>query len=222
MTVAATKQILMSDMFINNERIGARSFKVSSASEKEQEVIRGDFYAGFVIRENVVTDDINYTVITTTDKYVIIDGIDVFFNFAPLTDGKFYFEMNAYVDASNSNTFTFTANNPQPAGTPLNAQFVNDKALSTLDVGVAATVTGVNDYNLFDELIFVDSSANRESLSDIRANTLQSGRVLVIPPNSTVLIEAKTLGTSASTLNIKTSFYFREVEAADITTGRDI
>lgn len=46
MSIAATKQIMMSDMFVNNTSVGNRHLKTTTQDFKEIEISRGYFFTG--------------------------------------------------------------------------------------------------------------------------------------------------------------------------------
>jgi hypothetical protein len=136
-------------------------------------------------------------------------------------DGNFLYEMDAYVDISNNNTFTYTGGVTAPLGKPLSTQYVNNTPISTIEVGVTATVTGEADYHLFDDQLTRDTSGNRSTQSGITSSLFSDGRITVIAPNSKVLIKSQFIG-DVATANITNMFYFKELTAVEFPQAEDI
>lgn len=220
MTTAPTRQPVMSDMFVNNTGVGDRKLKTVSSDFKEVEICRGHEYVGVVKREAVATDNTFYSVINTGSKYLLINDLTVMVNFIE-GDGNFLYEMHVFVDVSNANTFSYTGGVNAPLGKPLATQFVNNTPVSTIDVGVTPTITGVLDYHLFDEQVTRDTSGNRSTSGVIASSMFANGRITVIAPNSQVLIEAKFTG-DVGTADITTMFYFTELTAVEYPQAEDI
>jgi hypothetical protein len=220
MTTAPTRQPVMSDMFVNNTGVGDRKLKTVSSDFKEVEICRGHEYVGVVKRNAVSTDNTFYSVISTGSKYLIINDLDVMINFVS-GDGNFLYEMDAYVDISNNNTFTYAGGVTAPLGKPLSTQYVNNTPISTIEVGVTATVTGEADYHLFDDQLTRDTSGNRSTQSGITSSLFSGGRITVIAPNSKVLIKSQFTGDNA-TANITNMFYFKELTAVEFPQAEDI
>lgn len=220
MTIAPTRQPVMSDMFVNNTGVGDRKLKTVSSDFKEVDICRGHEYVGVVKRNAVSTDNTFYSVINTGAKYLIINDLDAMINFTS-GDGDFLFEMHAYIDISNSNTFTYTGGVTAPLGKPLSTQYVNNTPVSTIEVGVTPAVTGEADYHLFDEQLARDTSGNRNTQNAIASSILENGRVTVIAPNSKVLIKTDFIGDNA-TANIINMFYFKELTAVEFPQAEDI
>lgn len=220
MTTAPTRQPVMSDMFVNNTGVGDRKLKTVSSSFQEVEICRGHEYVGVVKRDAVATDNTFYSVINTGAKYLIINDLDVMINFTA-GDGNFLYEMHAYVDISNGNTFTYTGGVNAPLGKPLSTQYVNNTPVATIDVGVTPTVTGEADYHLFDDQLSIDTTGNRSTQSAIASSMFANGRITVIAPNSQVLIKTDFTGDIA-TANITNMFYFKELTAVEFPQAEDI
>ena len=220
MTTAPTRQPVMSDMFVNNTGVGDRKLKTVSSDFKEVEICRGHEYVGVVKRDAVSTDNTFYSVINTGAKYLIINDLNVMINFTS-GDGNFLYDMHAYIDISNSNTFTYTGGVTAPLGKPLSTQYVNNTPVSTIEAGVTATVTGEADYHLFDDQLTRDTSGNRSTQSAISSNFFSNGRMTVIAPNSKVLIKSQFIGDIA-TADIITMFYFKELTAVEFPQAEDI
>ena len=142
MTIAPTRQIVMSDMFVNNANIGDRKLKTTTTDFQEVEICRGKFYTGVVKREAVVTNNDFYSVIQTGEKYLLITNLDVMINFNS-GDGAFNYEMSAFIDVSNDNTFSYTGGISERLGQSLNTAKVNDTPSSTIQLGVTPTITGL-------------------------------------------------------------------------------
>lgn len=220
MTTAPTRQPVMSDMFVNNTGVGDRKLKTVSSDFKEVEICRGHEYVGVVKRNAVPTGNTFYSVINTGSKYLLINDLDVMINFIT-GDGNFLFEMHAYVDISNQNTFTYTGGIIAPLGKPLSTQHVNNAPVSTIEAGVTPTVTGEPDYHLFDDQLTRDTSGNRSTQSAIASSLFSNGRLTVIAPNSKVLIQSEFIG-DVATADITSMFYFKELTAVEFPQAEDI
>lgn len=222
MSIAATKQIMMSDMFVNNTSVGNRHLKTTTQDFKEIEISRGYFFTGTTKRDAVTPDDTYYSVVVTGAKWLVIEDLDVFLGFEIGADGEYLLEMHGFIDISNANTWSYAQGTEYPMGTPLNALNVNDKSISKIDLGVSTTLTGVADYHLFDEIVAIDSSGNRENMGVVKANMLANGRVLILPPNSKALVETKITGPSTHNVSITTNFYFKELDVNQFPQAEDI
>lgn len=220
MTTAPTRQQIMSDMFVNNTGVGDRKLKTTNTNFHEVEICRGDAFVGVVKRTGVTTDNTFYSVITTGAKYLLVDDLAAMVNFN-VGDGDFLFEMHAYVDISNANTWSYAGGTQAPLGKPLHTGLVNNTPVATIEVGVTATVTGEDDYHLFDQQLTRDTSGNRSTSGSISATIFAGNRVIVISPNSKVLIRSDFTGVDGDA-NITTMFYFKELTAAEFPQSEDI
>ena len=220
MTTAPTRQQIMSDMFVNNTGVGDRKLKTTNTDFHEIEICRGDAFVGVVKRTGVTTDNTFYSVITTGANYLLIDDLNVIVNFNS-GSGSFLYEMHAYVDISNANTWSYTGGVQGALGKPLNSALVNSTPLATIEAGVTATVTGDDDYHLFDEQLTRQTSGNRDSMGAIKSNMFDNGRLMVIAPNSKVLVKSDFSGDN-SNVDITSQFYFREISAAQFPQSEDI
>ena len=220
MTIAPTRQIVMSDMFVNNANVGDRKLKTVTTNFQEVEICRGKFYTGVVKRESVLTNNDFYSVIQTGEKYLLITNLDVMINFNS-GDGAFNYEMSAFIDVSNDNTFSYTGGINARLGKSLNTANVNDAPASTIQLGVTPTITGVSDYLLLESQIIRDASGNRDNANVMQSTMFSDGRLVVIEPNSEVLIKSSFTGIDGNA-NVTTMFYFKELSLLEFPQAEDI
>jgi hypothetical protein len=220
MTIAPTRQIVMSDMFVNNANVGDRKLKTVTTNFQEVEICRGKFYTGVVKREAVVTNNDFYSVIQTGEKYLLITNLDVMLSFNS-GDGAYMYEMSAFIDVSNDNTFSYTGGINARLGKSLNTANVNDAPASTIQLGVTPTITGVSDYLLLESQIILDASGNRDNANVIQSSMFGDGRLVVIEPNSEVLIKSSFTGIDGNA-DIITMFYFKELSLLEFPQAEDI
>lgn len=222
MTIAATKQILMSDMFVNNTNVGERFLKTTAQDFSQVEVMRGYYFAGSTKRENITPTNTHYSVITTGENYLSIKDLDIMSNIVFDASADFEITMHGFVDISNSNAWSYVADTQYPMGTPLNTTLVNDKSTTLIELGVAATVTGLPDYLIFDDTIDVDTQGNRNNTTQVKSSLFENGRVLIIAPNSKALIKTVISGPDTATASLTTMFYFKEFTAKQFAQEQDI
>lgn len=220
MTIAPTRQIVMSDMFVNNANVGDRKLKTVTTNFQEVEICRGKFYTGVVKREAVLTNNDFYSVIQTGEKYLLITNLDVMLSFNS-GDGAYMYEMSAFIDVSNDNTFSYTGGINARLGKSLNTANVNDAPASTIQLGVTPTITGVSDYLLLESQIILDASGNRDNANVIQSSMFGDGRLVVIEPNSEVLIKSSFTGIDGNA-DIITMFYFKELSLLEFPQAEDI
>ena len=220
MTIAPTRQIVMSDMFVNNANIGDRKLKTVTTNFQEVEICRGKFYTGVVKREAVVTNNDFYSVIQTGEKYLLITNLDVMLSFNS-GDGAYMYEMSAFIDVSTDNTFSYTGGINARLGKSLNTANVNDAPVSTIQLGVTPTITGVSDYLLLESQVILDASGNRDNANVIQSSMFGDGRLVVIEPNSEVLIKSSFTGIDGNA-DIITMFYFKELSLLEFPQAEDI
>jgi hypothetical protein len=210
----------MSDMFVNNANVGDRKLKTVTTNFQEVEICRGKFYTGVVKREAVLTNNDFYSVIQTGEKYLLITNLDVMLSFNS-GDGAYMYEMSAFIDVSNDNTFSHTGGINARLGKSLNTANVNDAPASTIQLGVTTTITGASDYLLLESQIILDASGNRDNANVIQSSMFGDGRLVVIEPNSEVLIKSSFTGIDGNA-DIITMFYFKELSLLEFPQAEDI
>lgn len=193
--------------------------KVSTATRQELQIAQGGFFTGFSQRLNVTaspTGTFYYTVFKTLDKYAVIEDVTQTLDFSPVTDGRYNHKLQGFVLGSATSSFTYTPLNPLPAGRALSTDFINSFPVSTIDLGVTASATGNPEYNLFETTFYIDTTGNRNAVSESGSDFFAKGRQILIAPNSTVLIKSTTTGDALGSANITTSFFFSEIAADDV------
>lgn len=196
---------------LSSDKIGARRVKVITLTEQEQSILDGRFFSGSSTRLGVtVADTPFYSVITAGANGLVIDDLIITLDFANTTDGQFSYTFAAYVDQSNGNDWSYTPITPTPIGRPLNAGFVNDFPLSTIQSDVSATVTGTPDYNIYFADYYIDTSGNRNHESVVDNNFFGAGRQIIAPPGTEILVETTIAGDAIGSVDIKSLFFGSE------------
>lgn len=211
----------MSDMFSGGNNVGVRRFKVSTATRQETQIAQGEFFTGFSQRLNVAatpTGTEYFAVFKTADRYAVVEDVTQALDFSSVSDGRYNHKLQGYVLGSATSSFTYTPNNPLPAGRALSTEFINGFPLSTIDLGVVASTTGNPEYNLFETTFYIDTGGNRNTVSQSGSDFFAKGRQILIAPNSTVLIKSITSGDALGNANITTNFFFSEIAAEDVPT----
>ena len=173
----------------------------------EASAIAGEYYAASSERLGVATGNLYYTVLQTGSKQVTLEDLVVILNFSDVSDGQFDYEIRAYVDSSNKNDWSFTGGFTGSLGSPLNTALINNvsDALITADANV--TLTGSSDYFIYAASDYVDTSANRDIISETKNSFFTNDRKLIIPPNTSVLFESRTGGTATGTVDITSQIF---------------
>ena len=208
------------DLLMSNGVLDQASrLKVSTATRQEIQIARGDFFTGFTSRLNVAATVIGteyLAVFKTGANYAVIEDVSQTMDFSEVTDGRYKHTMQGYVSNSVTSSFTYTPNNPLPAGRALSTQFINSFPLSTVDLDVTGTVTGDPEYNLFDTTFYIDTGGNRNTVNQSGNDFFAKGRQILIAPNTEVLIRSVTSGNASGSANITTSFFFSEIEPQEV------
>jgi len=208
------------DLLYSNGMLDQASrLKVSTATRQEIQIANGDFFTGFNQRINVAATPVGteyFAVFKTADKYAVVEDITQALDFSSVSDGRYNHKLQGYVLGSATSSFTYTPNNPLPAGRALSTEFINGFPLSTIDFDVVASTTGDPEYNLFETTFYIDTGGNRNTVSESGTDFFAKGRQILIAPNTTVLIKAITQGDASGNANITTNFFFSEIEAAAV------
>jgi hypothetical protein len=206
---------------MTTELEASRRLKVDSQSAIITRAINGTVFTGSSLRPDVTVtegvDTLSYGVIKTSSKWLIVNQVIYDIDFSAVTEGKFNHELRAYMDTSNGNTWSYTPNNPLPAGRSVNALDVNDFPLTTYDgqLPIPPTVTGNPDYNLFFTSYFVDTGGNRNFVSSTGTSFFEV-TPLIIPPNTEALLEARSYGNASGSADIRATFFLTELTSKEI------
>ena len=206
-------------MSTSDDPLTAR-LKVSSATRAETQIVRGEFFVGASVRPIIpINDDYKTVIKAPSDKYVVIEDAIIETDFSVTDSSTFGVSLTGYVDISNGNTWSYTVNNPLPAGRPLNTGLINNVAAATIDLGVTTSaITGEPDYPLFFADYYLETQGQRESVSTTGENFFDKGRQIVLAPNQELLIRTQTSGTSTGVLNLKTIFFISEISIDEAPT----
>ncbi len=199
---------------IFKDTFGERFIDTRNTAREETAMSDGSYFTGSTQRSGVATNNVFHSVITSGDKYLVIEDVIITTNFSLVTDGNVNLQLNAYVEASNGNTWSFTTDGIiTPMGRPVNAELINQFPLSIINRGVTGvSLVGDEDYNIFYVDYFIDTQGNRNIKSTDRAQFFEGTRKLLIPPNSTVLVKTESTGTATGTLDISTVFFISEFD----------
>lgn len=207
------------DLLMSNGVLDQASrLKVSTATRQEIQIARGDFFVGFNKRLNVaaVPLDTFYSVFKTGARYGVIEDVTQTLDFSEVTDGRYIHTVQGFVQGSNTSSFSYTPNNPSPAGRALNAGLINSLPDSTIDLGVIGSTTGEPEYTLFDTAFYIDTGGNRNTVNQSGNDFFAKGRQILIPPNTEIMIKAITSGSAVGSANITTTFFFSEIETQEV------
>ena len=176
----------------------------------DKKILAGDYFSGF-FQKVYTAPETAYRVIKTGSAPLFIESVDVEVDYSSITGGEFTFVVRAFVDISNSSTWSYTGGTPIPAGKPLNVALINKMPVSEWVVDpVVSNLTGTADFILLYNQYFRESSGNRDSVSGVDNNFFSDGRKLIIPPNSEVLIEVEASGGAGNTAGVLTYVNFVE------------
>jgi len=221
-TVAATKQVIMSDMFTAENDVALRRFKVSTVTRQEILIARGDFFVGNSERVNVPVGDVHYSiVIAPIDKFLIIEDVIQDVSFSAVSDGKFTQKMDAFIDGSITSNFSYTPNAPTPIGRAMISSSINGFPGSTADIGIPVgdvTVTGTPEYGLTFSEFYIDNSGNRNVVSQTASSFFDKGRQLILAPGAVALVRATTTGDATGTADVRTTFFTSELSIDEAPT----
>ena len=204
-------QVIPDDAYTAQD--ASKRLKVSGATRSELQISQGDYFVGSSERTGISTGDTYYAVIKApADKFLSIETVEVSTDFSEAAAGQFNVRIDAYVDTSNGNTWSYTVNDPLPAGRPLNAGVINNVATATIDLDVTATLTGNFDYPLVSIDHYLETQGNRESITQSGNNFFDKNRQVLIAPNQEVLIRTVTSGGATGTVDIGTIFFISEID----------
>ena len=181
--------------------------ELSGTTREEIAMIEGEYYAGENERLAVPIGNTYHTVLVTGDKQVTVEDLVILLNFSDITDGKYTYQLYAYIEGSNRNTWSYTGGTATTLGTPLNCALVNQVGNAGIVGNVNATVTGVRDFNIHYASVYIDNSGNRESLTETRNSFFTQDRRIIVPPHTKVLFEAVTSGDAVGTADVSTQIF---------------
>lgn len=196
--------------------IGIRRLKVSTVTRQELQITRGEYFVGSSQRVNIPVNNTYYSVIKAApDKFLVIEDALIDLNYQNLSNGSYNVELDGFVDISNGNTWTHNTISPLPIGRPLSATLVNSFPSSTVDLGVAVTLTGNADYRLYFSNFFRETQGNRESVSGSGSSFFNAGRQVILAPNQEILIRTRTTGAATGTADLNLIFFTSEIATED-------
>lgn len=181
--------------------------ELSGTTREEIAMAEGEYYAAETKRLGVGVGNTYYTVLTTGSKQVTLEDLVVILNFSAVSDGQFDYEIRAFVEGSNKNTWSFSGGVQVSLGSPLNTAMINNVSEATITADASVTLTGDSDYFIYAGSDYVDISANRESITETKNSFFINDRRLIIPPNTSVLFESKTSGTAVGTVDIASQIF---------------
>lgn len=187
--------------------------KVSTATRQELQITRGEYFVGSSARTDIPVNNTFYSVIKAApDKFLVIEDALPDLNYQNLSNGSYNVELDAFVDISNGNTWSYTPVNPLPVGRPLAAGLVNDFPSSAIDLGVNVnTFAGVADYRLYFSNFYRETQGARESVSGSGSSFFDAGRELILAPNQEILIRTRTTGSATGTADLNLIFFTSEI-----------
>lgn len=205
---------LPSDLMTSDTR-NSRRLKVTEISSEIELSRSGHVFVGSSTRTGIPVDDTYTTVVKAGSKWLWVKYVEVNPIFSDVTDGTFLIRLDAYVQGSSGNSWSYTPSNPLPLGRSTNAHFVNVFPESRIDLGVSATYSGLADYPLFFEKFYVDQSGNRNTLQSTSGNFFESGGIL-IPPGGEMLVVTETAGDAIGSADLRTVFFSAEIDVENV------
>jgi hypothetical protein len=203
-----------SDM-VNEQAIGLRRLKVTNIDRAEVQINRGDYYVQGIYRPLVPVGDTTYYVVEAINKPIIIEDIQLAFDFSSVTQGQYSYLLEAYVGSSDGNTWEAIGGGIAPLGRPLNAAYINKVSDGVIRTGFdSVAAAGIPDYPIQFVEYYVDTQGNRETISDTGASLFEGDREIIIPPGESVLFTAITGGNATGTADIRANVFTSEFEAA--------
>lgn len=195
-------------------RPGPDRLRVNTSPREEATAADGFLFTGSTQRTGIPSGDTYYTAFETGDKWVIVEDVDILANFSEVTDGNMLITLDVFCDNSNGNTWSYAPGTPIPAGRPLNSAVVNNFPLSTIDLGVSASVAGTPDYEVYYQSFYIDTQGNRNNVSSTEGRFFEGGRKLLLAPNSSFLIRTLTAGGATGMVDLITVFFVSEIEVS--------
>ena len=194
---------------------GFMDSNTGALSREDINILTADMWGGFTERENVLPGTELFQVIRTGDKWLVIEDINVAIDFSNAGSGRYIYELVAYVQGSNGNTFTYTPDSGTvtPLGRNLNVASINVFTDAVLESEPAnSSYSGTPDFRVLFVEHFLETQGNRESLSENGSDFFEKDRRLLIPPNTDVLLLAITSGDAPGTADIRSNFFVSEAD----------
>jgi hypothetical protein len=193
--------------------------KVSTSTREESQILEGNFFVGTTTRLDVPVGNINYIVLEApADKYLVVEDTQIEPDFLEVSSGKYTIDIEAFVESSNGNSWSYTEGSRVPVGRSLNTGYINVLPTSTIDLApVVSALTGLEDYPVFFADYLVAEQRNRITISSSGNSFFTKGRQIVLAPSERLLIRTVTGGDAAvGTISIKSIFFTSEVDASTI------
>lgn len=186
---------------------------VITTDRDELNIAEGRMFTGRSVRSGVTSPDTYYSaIVAPADKYAVIEDFFQVLDFGEANDGDFVHEVTAFVKSSATSDFTYTPNNPLPIGRAMISSKINDFPTTTVDLDVnVTTLTGEPEYALSFANFFIDTSGNRNLVSQNSSEFFGKNRQLILAPNEVGLVRAVSTGTLVGTVDIRTIFFVTEV-----------
>lgn len=160
--------------------------------------------------------DTSYFKIVTGDKILVIENIVT--DVLETTGATARYSHDAFIYFSNSDRNEFTIS---VAGSPLsprslNSGHINDIPLSTIEAGVTATIdSGTYDLRPLHYESIVNSQGNNKTRNDVSSAFFSDGKVIVVEPNTTVLVQSVLISDVAVEIDLFTQVFISEYDVGD-------
>ena len=111
---------------------------VISTTQTQALTLDGTYFVGTTLSEGRAMGSVVYSILTSGDYYLAIDGIETNTNVDGVTtDGTVIEQLQFYFEPSNGNSYTYTPSGDiVPAGRSLNVDNINDFPTATLERGI--------------------------------------------------------------------------------------
>jgi len=182
-------------------------------------ITRGNLYSAFIDDVGITKTTIkNYMVRTGPNNFISIEDITTVYDFSGAGTGKLASTLYMYNRDSNRSVFTYANNGPNIyPGVCTNMAFVNRQTESSVNVGGATTiVSGTYDLVMGFLDYYLESSGSASAISGIGGTFFKSGKKLLIPPNSEILLRVVHTGTISGTVSMKSMISFIEMPVSEV------
>ena len=185
--------------------------KTETITRVEAKIGRGGFFVGSSKRNNIPTINTYNYVLVAGASGLVVEDLLVAVNFANLIDGHINIDISAYVESSNGNSWSYTPASPLPVGRSVNTDFINNFPVSTIESGVnVADLVGDKDYPLYHVDYLIDTSGNRNMVTQDRSNFLTGDRKILAGAGERVLVQTVLSGDATGTIDISSVFFTSE------------
>lgn len=191
---------------------------VSTTREDKKIALGGQFFNIDIVRDGIVPtgpagdlEDTLYFSMVTGAKSVVIEGI---FTDAQersgAADARYAHDLFFYFSNSSKSDFTTTGGAPI-VSTSLNSEYVNDSPEAELLGGITATVnSGRYDLRPLHYSSVINSQGNNRTRSDVATSFFSDGKVVVVAPNTTMLVQSTVSADNNVVVDLFTQFFFSE------------